>query len=655
MRILISSWTFAPSVGGVETTADLLARHFVKRGHSVVLVTAIVPDDGVRRPYRVIRRPSPILLLRLVAGADVYFHNGMSVKMAWPLLFFRRPWVVAVRLFFEDETSRRERIRHFAHRFASLIANSHATAGRLPYPSTVVYNGVRRDVFRVSIPTAERDPWRIIAAGRLVRVKGFDLLIEAFARLRTETGFGELTIVGSGPEREALTRLADSLGISQHVDLVGPLAQDDLAGAFNAHAVAVVPSRWDETFGNVALEAIASGCAVITTNGGGLPEAVGPCGRVVDEASIDALHTAMKSVVGHPDEIDRLLEHREEHVSSLSAEGMGDGYLAVLREEVDRAERDRRSAREVRRRGGLFSQPAPGTASRLRGLPRRIRLAVPALGRSAYYGMRNRLSRRVVTDPDSGVDVSMATYGPRIRTVHLALESIAAGKVRPRRMILWIADSDFRITPGLRRLMRRGLEVASVPSALGPHAKWFPYTQGWDGWSCLVTADDDLFYPSTWLSSLERERKRSTDEIVAHRTHRVAMRDGAIQPYRSWAPGFDTTLDPLNFPTGGAGCLFPPAALRALAKASTAQPFLTTCPRQDDIWLHSTLVGAGLYARQLTGTPLPLHGIPGTGEGALLNDNVLGGENDNAVARAYGPDMVRILTDSAARDASGHD
>ncbi|WP_243063384.1 glycosyltransferase family 4 protein [Humibacter sp. RRB41] len=339
MRILVASWSFAPSVGGVETTADLLARHFISRGHQVVVATAIGAEDHVHRPYAVIRRPSPWRLAHLVATSDVVFHNAMSVKMAWPLLFIRRPWVVAVRLFFGDEPSRRERVRHVAHRYARLIANSQATADDLPYSSTVVRNGVRTEVFRVSTPPKDRDPWRIITAGRLAHVKGFDLLIEAFARLRLETGRGELTLVGDGPERENLGRLADARGVSEYVHFVPALAQHQLAEQFNRHAVAVIPSRWRETFGNVALEAIASGCAVITTSGGGLPEAVGACGILVPEATADSLYEAMHRVVGQKARIARMLEHREEHVSSLSSDAMGDGYLAVLDEEVSRRAR----------------------------------------------------------------------------------------------------------------------------------------------------------------------------------------------------------------------------------------------------------------------------------------------------------------------------
>ncbi|MHA7987751.1 glycosyltransferase family 4 protein [Rathayibacter sp. CAU 1779] len=336
MRILIASWSFAPSVGGVETTADLLARHFITRGHQVVLATAIGQDDHTARPYPVIRRPSPWRLAHLVFTTDVVFHNAMSLKMAWPLFFIRRPWVVAVRLFFDEEPSARAQIRHVAHKYARLVANSAATADDLPFPATVVRNGVRTDVFHASIPPESRDPWRIVGAGRLVDVKGFDMLIEAFALLRRETGRGDLTLVGQGPALSSLRLLAEQRGVGDHVRFVGALSQHELAQELNQNAVAVIPSRWRETFGNVALEAIASGCAVITTAGGGLPEAVGECGLVIPEPSVADLFDAMRDVVGNRERILELRSGAEKHVASLSSTAMGDGYLAVLVDEYAR-------------------------------------------------------------------------------------------------------------------------------------------------------------------------------------------------------------------------------------------------------------------------------------------------------------------------------
>ena len=95
MKILLSSYVFAPSIGGIETVSALIAPEFIKAGHEVVLITLTRKDGRRRAPYPVIRNPSPRKLLELVRWCDVYFQNNISLLLAWPLLFVRRPWVVA--------------------------------------------------------------------------------------------------------------------------------------------------------------------------------------------------------------------------------------------------------------------------------------------------------------------------------------------------------------------------------------------------------------------------------------------------------------------------------------------------------------------------------------------------------------------------------
>ena len=95
MKILLSSYVFSPSVGGIETVSELITPEFVRAGHEVILITATEEDDGIARPYRVERRPSLRRMIELVRWCDVYFQNNISLLYAWPLLFIRKPWVIA--------------------------------------------------------------------------------------------------------------------------------------------------------------------------------------------------------------------------------------------------------------------------------------------------------------------------------------------------------------------------------------------------------------------------------------------------------------------------------------------------------------------------------------------------------------------------------
>src|ERR1019366_9435926 len=116
------------------------------------------------------------------------------------------------------------------------------------------------------------------------------------------------------------------------------------------------------------------------------------------------------------------------------------------------------------------------------------------------YTIRNRFSRRSALGT-ANVAVSLTSYGDRLETVHLTIESIARGRFRPKQLILWLAQDDYQgcLPPAVQRLRQRGLEVRSCED-VGPHTKYYPYVLSQTTYEYpLVTADDDLFYPSTWL------------------------------------------------------------------------------------------------------------------------------------------------------------
>ena len=105
----------------------------------------------------------------------------------------------------------------------------------------------------------------VLGVGRLVRQKGFDLLVRAFAAATRHHSGWELVIAGEGPERAALAALAISCGVTDRVRLIG--RQADLRRVYAEADVFALPSRW-EGFPNALLEAMAAGLPAV---GRGLP------------------------------------------------------------------------------------------------------------------------------------------------------------------------------------------------------------------------------------------------------------------------------------------------------------------------------------------------------------------------------------------------
>jgi glycosyltransferase involved in cell wall biosynthesis len=190
------------------------------------------------------------------AGAVCYRNHCLPLRDWLPLMLQMKLW------------------RRWRDAFNLIVANSEAVRGRLIAegiePVEVVWNGVPIQPSRPPLSS----PPTVAFAGRLVREKGVDVLLRAFAKVEPHTPDVRLLVVGDGPEREALGRLIIDLGISSSVSMLGHLPRPEMERDFATAWVQVVPSRWAEPFGIVAPEAMMRGTAVVASASGGLAEIV---------------------------------------------------------------------------------------------------------------------------------------------------------------------------------------------------------------------------------------------------------------------------------------------------------------------------------------------------------------------------------------------
>ena len=145
-----------------------------------------------------------------------------------------------------------------------------------------------------------RKPRTVLAVGSLEKIKGFHYLIQAVARL---VGWGvdvQLELVGSGPERERLTQLADRLGVSSRVTFRGLLTFDRVRDAMAQATILVHPSTGlGDAVPTVIKEAMAVGVPIVASRVAGIPELVddGRCGLLVPPKDVDALANAMERLL----------------------------------------------------------------------------------------------------------------------------------------------------------------------------------------------------------------------------------------------------------------------------------------------------------------------------------------------------------------------
>jgi glycosyltransferase involved in cell wall biosynthesis len=176
-------------------------------------------------------------------------------------------------------------------------------------------------------------------AGRLLGMKGVDVLVRAAAMLVAGDGGFTIAIVGDGPERGALESLARELGIARHVRFVSAVPHESMPDVFAAFDVTVVPSLttrgWKEQFGRVAAEAMAAGSVTVVSDSGALPSVVGSTGLVTPEGDPAALAAVLRRLAANPaerSERSRLGRERvrERYTWTVIASSLARRYRAML-------------------------------------------------------------------------------------------------------------------------------------------------------------------------------------------------------------------------------------------------------------------------------------------------------------------------------------
>lgn len=154
----------------------------------------------------------------------------------------------------------------------------------------------------------------VVSVSRLVERKGHDVLIRALPELRRRVPDAALLIVGGGPYRATLERIARETGVADHVVLTGSVPWEELPAHYDAGDVFAMPCRTRraglevEGLGIVFLEASATGLPVVAGRSGGSPDAVleGETGHVVDGTSVDKVARAVGDLLVDPERARRM-------------------------------------------------------------------------------------------------------------------------------------------------------------------------------------------------------------------------------------------------------------------------------------------------------------------------------------------------------------
>lgn len=346
MRIIHWCDHYAPHIGGVEIAVGGVAEEFVRQGHEVLVITnhhrPALPPAEIIRGVSVHRFP----VLQSVEKRDLIGLRRATLAIQELRQSFR-PDVEHVHstgpLLVAQQQVRRNLVvpavctLHCTHDMLVplLAANSTATAffrqaRCILSPSVMLREAVAgvlpevgprlrlapyglRDISLRAEPLPYAPPV-ILCLGRVIREKGFDLALQALARLRPEFPAVRLVVAGDGVERPALEELAARLGLADAVSFLGWVPPEEVPALINRCTIMLVPSRWQEPFGLVVVEAARLSRPIVASAVGGMRASIehGVTGLLFENENVEALANALRTLLATPDHARALGEKARE-------------------------------------------------------------------------------------------------------------------------------------------------------------------------------------------------------------------------------------------------------------------------------------------------------------------------------------------------------
>lgn len=356
MRVLLVTNDFPPRVGGIQSYLWNLYHRFAAAGAEVTVLAPAHPGDrafdasaglevvrwpgGVYWPIRALERRVralargadlvafgavlPMNLIATALEAPVVVHTH-GFEVAWARAPVLAGWLRRI----ARSSALVTVVSDFTRRF---IERALGGAARVELLRT----GVDLDRFHPGVDGATvRKRHRldgrsvVVCVSRLVARKGQDQIIRALPLVRREVPDASILVVGGGPERARLERLARERGVAGAVAFAGEVPEHELAAHYAAGDVFAMPCRSRfgglevEGLGLVYLEAQACGRPAVTGDSGGAPEAVlpGQTGLVVPGRDHRALASALARLLSSPEEARRMGEAGRRFVETNHAWG----------------------------------------------------------------------------------------------------------------------------------------------------------------------------------------------------------------------------------------------------------------------------------------------------------------------------------------------
>lgn len=223
--------------------------------------------------------------------------------------------------------------------------------------------------------------------------------------------------------------------------------------------------------------------------------------------------------------------------------------------------------------------------------------------------------------------VSLTTFPDRINTVHTTIEQLLTQTVKPDKLILWLAESQFPnkecdLPDSLLRLKEFGLTISWCED-IKSYKKLIPTLKEFSN-EIIITYDDDIYYEADSIESLYKAYLENSDCICTHRYSKIFFNQkGHLEFIKSRNLYFNDKIrqEPSFFNTiiGCGGVLYPPNCL--FKEVTNIDLIRQTIPSQDDIWFWAMAVLNNTKIKVVNGFSRSLLTIENTQQYGLCKKN----------------------------------
>lgn len=241
------------------------------------------------------------------------------------------------------------------------------------------------------------------------------------------------------------------------------------------------------------------------------------------------------------------------------------------------------------------------------------------------------------------VIVTLTSFPERVYDLHYTLYSLLTQSFKPDEVVLWLNVDEFPnkekdIPENILNFKNNGLTIKWCKD-IKSYKKLIPALNEYPN-DILVTADDDIFYPTVWLKNLYEDHLKYPNEIICCRCHKVVLNsDNTFAPFNEWElvdGGLDSSY--LIFSTSESGALYPPNSL--FHDVTNVELFQKMSYWNDDMWFWVMSVLNKTKTRLIENTMNRFQCVNPAKEVEITNEKVLWNYNKYG---AYDVDLENII------------